>query len=57
MYYFLINNRRPIKSKTVIRSAKQAQGIVKNTIVKDVKPIALLQYLYYLVRYEVYGWQ
>lgn len=55
MYYYLINNRRPIKSKQPIRSKNQAQGLVKNMIVQDVKIIPVLRYLYYTLKYEIYG--
>lgn len=55
MYYYLINNRRPIKSKHPIRNKNQVQGIVKNMIVQDVKIISLFSYLYNYIKYEING--
>ena len=55
MYYYLVNNKRPIKSKSPIRNTSQAQKIVHNTIVTDVKYISIFQYLYYFIKYEIYG--
>lgn len=55
MYYYLINNKRPIKSKIQIRNKSQAQNIVNNMIVIDVRFISVFQYLYYFIKYEIYG--
>lgn len=55
MYYYLINNKRPIKSKYPIMDNQQAQGKVKNMIVTDVDKISIFFYLYYFVKYEIYG--
>lgn len=55
MYYYLINNKRPIKSKYPIRNKNQAQGIVKNMIVQDVKIISIFSYLYNSIKYEING--
>ena len=55
MYFYLVNNKRPIKSKNSIINNQQAQGIVKNMIVTDVKDISILSYLYHSIKYEIYG--
>lgn len=55
MYYYLINNKRAIKSKYPIRSNIQAQAMVKNMIVTDIKNISIFSYLYHFVKYEIYG--
>lgn len=55
MYYYLINNKRPIKSKYPIRNKNQAQEIVKNMIVQDVKIISIFSYLYNFIKYEING--
>lgn len=55
MYYYLINHKRPIKSVYPIRSNNQAQAIVKNMIVTDVKSISLLSYFHHFIKYEIHG--
>ena len=55
MYYYLINNRRPIKSKQPIRNKNLAQGFVKNVIVQDMKVISFFSYWYNFIKYEIYG--
>lgn len=55
MYYYLINNKRPMKSKSPIQNTSHAQKIVHNMIVTDVKYISIFQYLYYFIKYEIYG--
>lgn len=55
MYFYLVNNKRPIKSKFPILSKQQAQGKVKNLIVTDVKDISIFSYVYHSIKYEIYG--
>lgn len=55
MYYYLINNRRPIKSKQLIRNKNLVQGFVKNVIVQDMKLISIFSYWYNFIKYEIYG--
>lgn len=55
MYFYLINNKRPIRTKSPIRNNQQAQAKVKNMIVNNVKYISMLSYVYYLIKYEIHG--
>ena len=55
MYFYLVNNKRPIKTKYPILNNQQAQGKVKNMIVTDVKEISVLSYVYHSIKYEIYG--
>lgn len=55
MYYILINNKRPIKTKTPIVNNQQAQTLIKNLIVTQIRHISLWQYIYYSIKYELHG--
>lgn len=55
MYFYLINDKRPIRTKYPIRNKQQAQAKVKNMIVNNVKYISMLSYVYYLIKYEIHG--
>lgn len=55
MYFYLINNKRPIKSKYPIVDMQELQGKIKNMIVTNVKSISMFSYLYHSIKYEIYG--
>lgn len=55
MYFYLVNNKIPIRTKYSIRNKQQAQAKVKNVIVHNVKYISILSYIYYWIKYEIYG--
>ena len=53
MHYYLLNDRRPIKTKAPVQDLQQAQAKARNMIVTKLEAISPLQYLYYAVRYEL----
>ncbi|SOY31464.1 hypothetical protein AMURIS_04207 [Acetatifactor muris] len=55
MYFYLVNNKGPIKSKYPIMDKQQVQGKVKNMIVTNMKNISILSYVYHSIKYEIYG--